>query len=395
MTVSKGRTDAERHAGRASVRNPATLAVLDLCGAGRRLCLWKTGLRPGLSRFRGQNAVVAPCRPEGTRSRPSMGGARALAESLRRTVGGRHRQRERRSPRREAPHAVRAGSRERLLKRFATAPTGDQDAAVSDRPRNRTPNPRMTREPAIPIPHGALEHKRQLVTATPSLDIDELVAHQPTERDRPRAPPVASATRERDDRDRHATTLELLPHSLASHQFTTSRPQPSRVRLRSLTTRRRLARIARQRLARRTAPRPPSAGHVQTRRRPATSVVRVPVPIPTARPRRRSAFRAPLIQPRATVAHRASSPQADGPGVVLQAASGAPGRPPTGTASRSFRAHPKGASSVQVGRCCLLNWASKRRFPHLPAQQNCRSLPAPRSETTRFAGLLGGGETGT
>ena len=244
MTVSKGRTDAERHAGRASVRSPATLAVLDLCGAGRRLCAGRPGREPGLSRFRGQNAVVALCRREGTRSRPSMGGAGALAESLGRTVGGRHRQRERRSPRREAPHAVRAGSRERLLKRFATAPTGDQDAAVSDRPRNRAPNPRMTGELAIPVPHGALERKRQLVAATPSLDIDELVAHQATERDRPRTPPVPGATRERDERDHRAAALELLPHSLASHQFTTSRPQPGAMRLGSLTTRRRAARVA-------------------------------------------------------------------------------------------------------------------------------------------------------
>jgi hypothetical protein len=50
---------------------------------------------------------------------------------------------------------------------------------------------------------------------------------------------------------------------------------------------------------------------VQTRRRPATRFIRVPVPIPTPGPGRRSTFWAPLIQPRATVAHRASSPQAE------------------------------------------------------------------------------------
>jgi hypothetical protein len=60
---------------------------------------------------------------------------------------------------------------------------------------------------------------------------------------------------------------------LASHQLATLGTQPGRMRLGSLTTRRRVARVAGKRPACPTAPRPPSAGHVQTRRRPATSAV--------------------------------------------------------------------------------------------------------------------------
>jgi hypothetical protein len=74
------------------------------------------------------------------------------------------------------------------------------------------------------------------------------------------------------------------------------------MRMGSLTTRRRVARVARQRLAGRTAPRPPSAGHVQTRRRTRALPRRVPI-LSAARARRRPAVRTPLIQPCAAVAH--------------------------------------------------------------------------------------------
>jgi len=131
----------------------------------------------------------------------------------------------------------------------------------------------MASELAIAVPHGTLKRERQLVTATPSLDVNELTALQATERDRSRRPSVDCATRERNDRDRRAATLELLPHSPASRQLAPPRAEPSRMWSRRLTTRRRVAQIAGKRLAGRTAPRPPSAGHVQTRRRAATGVV--------------------------------------------------------------------------------------------------------------------------
>ena len=73
------------------------------------------------------------------------------------------------------------------------------------------------------------------------------------------------------------------------------------------------------------------------------------MPIPTSRARRRPALGAPLIQPRTTVAHRASSRRAEAPAVVLKASSRVPRRPPPGAASAGFRAPPKGGSSVQVG----------------------------------------------
>jgi hypothetical protein len=135
---------------------------------------------------------------------------------------GRHRRCQRRDRRRCVLDGLRASSRERLLERFAAALTGDQDAAVSDRPRDRAADPRMSTELAVPFPHGPLRCERQLVTTTPTLDIDQLTACQATERDRSRPPPVASATQKRDDRDRRATALKLLPHSLASRQLPTA-----------------------------------------------------------------------------------------------------------------------------------------------------------------------------
>src|ERR1035441_9272265 len=113
----------------------------------------------------------------------------------------------------------------------------------------------------------------QLLTAAPSLDVDELATRQAPEGDRSRPPPIAGATGERNDRDRRAPTLELLPHSPASHQLTTPGTQPGRMRPRCLTTRRRAARVPGPRPASGTAPRPPSARHAQTRRRRATCAV--------------------------------------------------------------------------------------------------------------------------
>ena len=108
----------------------------------------------------------------------------------------------------------------------SAALTGDQDAAVSDRPRDGPADPWMAGELAVAIPHGPLERERELVTSRPSLDVDELIALEATERDRSRPSPAASATRERDDRDRRAATLELLPHSLRP----ASSPRPGRSR---------------------------------------------------------------------------------------------------------------------------------------------------------------------
>jgi hypothetical protein len=61
-------------------------------------------------------------------------------------------------------------------------------------------------------------------------------------------------------------------------------------------------------------------------------------------------------------------------------------------------AHPstgKGGCSVQVGRCCLLNWSGKRRFRDLPDQKPLVPSPSRRARSEASAGLLVGGETGT
>jgi hypothetical protein len=160
----------------------------------------------------------------------------------------------------------------------------------------------MANERAVPIPHRALKREHQLITTTPSLDVDKLIAFQATERDRSSPPPATSATRERDDRDRRAAALKLLPHSLPSRQLATPRTQPGRMRLGSLTTRRRAAPAARQRLATRARALSPTPRNVHPL--PWTSGLprRIPA-FPAARARRRPAVWAPLIQPCPTVAH--------------------------------------------------------------------------------------------
>jgi len=138
---------------------------------------------------------------------------------------------------------------------------------------------------------------------------------QPTERDRSRPPPIANATRERDDRDRRATALELLPHSLASRQLPTPRTQPGRMRPGALTTRRRLARVAGQRPTGPARALPPAPRYVHPLGRTRALPRRIPI-LSTARARRRPAVRAPLIQPCPAVAHgrsRAFAPRSWSP----------------------------------------------------------------------------------
>jgi hypothetical protein len=88
-----------------------------------------------------------------------------------------------------------------------------------------------------------------------------------------------------------------------SRQLTTPGPQPCRVRLGSLTTRRRVARVARQRLAPRARPLPPAPRNVHPLRRTRALPRRVPT-FSAARLRRRATMRTPLIQPCAAIAHR-------------------------------------------------------------------------------------------
>src|SRR5450755_2963331 len=73
------------------------------------------------------------------------------------------------------------------------------------------------------------------------------------------------------------------------------------MRPRSLTTRRRVARIARPRLAGRTRPLPPATRHMQSARR-ARALARIATLL-TARAGGGSTVRAPLIQPGAVIAH--------------------------------------------------------------------------------------------
>ena len=160
----------------------------------------------------------------------------------------------------------------------------------------------MANEPVVPVPHRPLKRKGQLISTTPSLNVDELIALDATERDRSRPPPIASATRERHDRNHCAAALKLLPHRLTSRQLAPPRVQPSHMRSGCLTTGGRVARLAGQPLAARARPLSPAPRDVHCQRRTRTLPRQVPM-LSTARAGRRPTVRAPLIQPCVAVAH--------------------------------------------------------------------------------------------
>jgi hypothetical protein len=206
------------------------------------------------------------------------------------------------------PAGQRAVSRQRFLERFATTLTGDEDAAPSEHPCDAAADPWMAGERSVPVPHRPLEPKGQLITTAPPLDVDQPIALETTESAGSGCASPAGATRERNDRDRCTAARELLPHSPASRELAPPGPQPCRVRPGSLTTRRRVAPVARQRLARRARALSPAPRDVQRLRRTPT----LPRVVPTfsaARPRRRAAMRTPLIQPCAAIAHRHLPPR--------------------------------------------------------------------------------------
>ena len=108
-------------------------------------------------------------------------------------------------------------------------------------------------------------------------------------------------------------------------------------------------------------------GHERSRQPRATCILcrrtralprRIPI-CSAARARRRPAVRTPLIQPCSAIAHPVSCPRARARSRLSEARDRQPGPPPS--------APTRGGFSVQVGRC-LLNWASRRRFPDLLAQ---------------------------
>ena len=163
----------------------------------------------------------------------------------------------------------------------------------------------MASELAVPIPDGPLERERELVTSTPSLDLDEFITVQATQRDRSRPPPAAGAPQERDRRDRRTTTLELLPYSSATRKLAAPGSQPRRMRLGGLMTGRRAAQLARQRLAGRARTLSPATRNVEDL--PRTRVLARRIPIRSAASaRRHPAARARLIQSCTAVAHRRS-----------------------------------------------------------------------------------------
>ena len=69
--------------------------------------------------------------------------------------------------------------------------------------------------------------------------------------------------------------------------------------------------------------------------------------------------------------------------------------PAIALASRRVRMPSRSSRSVQLGRGCLLNWARKCRFGHLLAQKNPSPRGAVRAGSAHFPGLVSSGETQT
>jgi hypothetical protein len=190
----------------------------------------RPGSWPGLSRFRGQRPVVDPGWGTRVRSCPRSAAGLTAGVSATTTLGTGWGQ-PCRNPSlccaRGAADSMHSRSREYLLEPCVSTPSDDQDAAVSDRPSNRSADPGLPSEPRVSVPHRSLERERQLITSSPSLHFHQLVALQAIQSDRSDPSSLTSAAGERDDRERRAATLKLLPHRLVAHQLPAPRTQPS------------------------------------------------------------------------------------------------------------------------------------------------------------------------
>ncbi len=230
MTVSEERPGRRPRCRSRVCPLPGYSAHTDLCAALEGAYVLEDRARePGLSRLRDQHIAAAPCRRARIPSRPRPHNSWAAddARAPLRAAVGRHRRRQGRDCRRRAPDGPRAGSCARLLERFAAALTCNQDATVSERPCDRAANPRMANELAIPIPHGALERERQLVTTRPSLDLDKLA------RPRVRLSVIVSRRAPRPAQPENETTATVAPRrSSSSHTASraASSPRPGRSR---------------------------------------------------------------------------------------------------------------------------------------------------------------------
>jgi hypothetical protein len=266
-----------------SVRHPATLPVLILFGAVRRLYLWKTGQPPGLSRLRGQPTGADPC--NAGRAAQPLRPSRLLAT--------------------DARDSGCADSSDGLLKPLAAAITANHNAALGRDPSDRRADPRVTGEDSVAIPNRRLQRARELVTPAPTLDIDQRATVNAAQGDRPDTTALPRPTRKRHRGNRRAAPLKLRPHVLAHAQLRAPPLQPGRVWLGGLSTRRRPAHLASHRPARRAQPAPPATREMKPRR----GITLLPRrTAPTARAGRHPANRAPLIKPRAAVAHDAPPP---------------------------------------------------------------------------------------
>jgi hypothetical protein len=108
------------------------------------------------------------------------------------------------------------GRSHKLLEAFAPASPFDHDAPIRCCPRHSSRDLRLAGEQAEAIPDWRLECVAELVATAPTLDVDQLLAVEPTEHNPVDVTTSPCATAEWNRCDRRAPRLELLPHRVAA-----------------------------------------------------------------------------------------------------------------------------------------------------------------------------------
>jgi predicted enzyme related to lactoylglutathione lyase len=113
-----------------------------------------------------------------------------------------------------------------LLEALVAAPAFDHDAAVRRRPDDGPGDQGLPGEGPEAVPDGRLERVAKLVASSPPLDVDQLVAIEPTQHDPVRPTTAASPAAEGDGGDGRSARLELLPDRLSAQELMPYGPKP-------------------------------------------------------------------------------------------------------------------------------------------------------------------------
>ncbi len=192
---------------------------------------------------------------------------------------------------------------QKLLEALMSASADDHHAPIGCRPHDGASDVRLSGDRSEAIPDRRLERIVELVTPTPALDVEQLIALDLTQDDPADTAAAAGAAAERHGRDRRAAPLELGPYVVARDQLVSTRGESRLVDPRCLAAGGCPIGRARGRLALRARPRSPSACDVEGRRLRGCSMAPRE---PASRTRRRPTRRAPLLEPQRAIAHHAS-----------------------------------------------------------------------------------------